>query len=92
MSRQSSGGQTQETAPGTHLLRDPTEPPARWASGCVRPLDHAPGMGKVQSPHYRALGTVGKSALGSLGLAEAREDRFSVLDIPNACHWMSQKI
>lgn len=49
-------------------------------------------MGKVQSPHYRALGTVGKSALGSLGLAEAREDRFSVLDIPNACHWMSQKI
>ena len=37
--------------------------------------------------HHRLLGTE-ELALGSLGLTEARDNRFSVLDIPDAagCH------
>jgi hypothetical protein len=33
--------------------------------------------------HQRPLGTMEDPALGSLGLMEARDDRFSVLDIPD---------
>ena len=34
--------------------------------------------------HHRLLGTVEEPVLGSLGHMEARDDRFLLLDIPDA--------
>ena len=47
----------------------------RWASGCVKPLTPHSGWWTRGSPR-------------SLGLTEARDNRFSVSDIPNfaVCH------
>jgi hypothetical protein len=46
----------------------------RWGGGAVSALTFR---------HHRPLGSMGESAPGSLGLTEARENRFSVSDIPD---------
>lgn len=46
------------------------------------------GEGAVPAPtlgHHRPLGTTEELALESLGCMEARDNRFSVLDIPGCC-------
>lgn len=89
MSHQSSGflgWQTWETAAVPHGIT------TEWASEHVKLLDPAPGGGEgtvlaLTLRHHSLLGTAGELALGSLGLIEAKDDRFSALNItdPAGC-------
>ena len=77
-------------------------PRTTWALDCEKLRDPAPRVGKgtvcgprgteesgsISPAPQTLLGTVEEPVLGSLGHMEARDIRFSVLDIPDAavCH------
>ena len=68
------------------------------ALDCGKPRDPTPRMGKstvwgLRGPakswaptlrHHRPLGTAEEQVLGSLGCTEAKNDRFSISDIPDS--------